>query len=72
LDTKITPELAEEGKTRDLVRVIQELRKKAGLSVGQEIAVAGPWFPSNSQLRAYLQHKVLARKLLHAPQTRLV
>lgn len=32
LDTEITPELKEEGEVRDLMREIQDLRKKAGLS----------------------------------------
>lgn len=32
LDTEITPELKEEGDVRELMRVIQDLRKKAGLS----------------------------------------
>ena len=32
LDTNITPELAEEGGVRELVRTIQDLRKKANLS----------------------------------------
>ena len=31
LDTKITPALLEQGLVRDLIRLIQELRKKAGL-----------------------------------------
>ena len=37
LDTKITPELKLEGKARDLVRVIQDLRKKAELDVSDRI-----------------------------------
>ena len=32
LDTNITPELQEEGEVRELLRTIQDLRKKAGLS----------------------------------------
>src|SRR3989338_1638836 len=33
LDTNITSELKEEGQIRDLIRAIQELRKKAGLTI---------------------------------------
>ena len=37
LDTEITPELKEEGDLRELVRGLQDLRKKAGLNPGQKI-----------------------------------
>ena len=37
LDTNITSELKEEGLVRDLVRAIQELRQKAGLSANDRI-----------------------------------
>ncbi len=40
LDTKITPELEQEGVARDLVRQIQELRKSAGYNVDDRIKVA--------------------------------
>ncbi|HUD20621.1 MAG TPA: isoleucine--tRNA ligase [Candidatus Saccharimonadales bacterium] len=35
LDTKLTPELLEEGKLREITRAIQEARKKSGLNVGE-------------------------------------
>ncbi|MFH1840781.1 MAG: isoleucine--tRNA ligase [Candidatus Shapirobacteria bacterium] len=66
LDTKITPELLEEGKTRDLIREIQALRKKACLSLKQKIEVAGSWFPANPKLIEDLKQKVLAKKLVKA------
>jgi isoleucyl-tRNA synthetase len=37
LDTKLTPELELEGRARDLVRVIQDLRKKADYDVSDRI-----------------------------------
>ncbi len=39
LDTTITPELKEEGEVRDLIRSIQDLRKKAGFSPSDRIGV---------------------------------
>ena len=39
LDTNITPELREEGEMRELVRNIQELRKKSSLNPGDVIAL---------------------------------
>ncbi len=39
LDTKITPELKEEGMTREVIRQIQEMRKKAGLKPEDKILV---------------------------------
>ena len=40
LDTAITPELEAEGRARDLVRMIQQARKDAGLHVGDRITLA--------------------------------
>jgi isoleucyl-tRNA synthetase len=40
LDTKLTPELEQEGVARDLVRQIQELRKSADYNVDDRITVA--------------------------------
>src|SRR3989338_3684870 len=39
LDTEITPELKEEGELRDLIRGLQDLRKKTGLKPGQKIVL---------------------------------
>jgi len=39
LDTTITPELKKEGQARELIRTIQEMRKKLGLNPGDEVAL---------------------------------
>jgi isoleucyl-tRNA synthetase len=40
LDTAVTPELAAEGAARDVVRVVQQARRDAGLAVSDRIALA--------------------------------
>jgi len=44
LDTELTPDLLAEGTVRDLVRVVQQARREAGLAVADRISltVAGP------------------------------
>ena len=39
LDTEITPELALEGRARDLIRQIQDMRKQAGLEMTDRITI---------------------------------
>jgi isoleucyl-tRNA synthetase len=39
LDTEVTPELAAEGTARDLIRLVQQARRDAGLDVSDRIAV---------------------------------
>src|SRR5262249_30624652 len=39
IDTRITPELKAEGMARDVVRLVQDARKKAGLDVADKIAL---------------------------------
>ncbi|MGH3567410.1 MAG: isoleucine--tRNA ligase [Pseudonocardia sp.] len=40
LDTEITPELAAEGTARDIIRVVQQARREAGLDVSDRIALS--------------------------------
>jgi isoleucyl-tRNA synthetase len=39
LDTDVTPELAAEGLARDVIRVVQQARRDAGLDVSDRIAL---------------------------------
>lgn len=53
LDTKLTPELLAEGKKRELVRLIQDLRKKAGYQYSQKVVIFMEKIPAD--LRKYLE-----------------
>ena len=39
LDTSVTPELEAEGVTRDLIRLVQQARRDAGLKVSDRISL---------------------------------
>lgn len=49
LDTELTPDLKIEGEARELVRNIQVLRKKAGLTVDEVVTVSVPRIPEGWQ-----------------------
>ncbi len=51
LDDQLTPELIEEGEARELMRSIQNLRKKQGLSVSDKASVTLPSWPRSWQDR---------------------
>jgi isoleucyl-tRNA synthetase len=68
IDTQITPELLLEGHARELIRGIQDLRKKAGYQVSDRISLR--WEASNPALGSVLEthggtiaEEVLARKI---------
>ncbi|MFH0937005.1 MAG: isoleucine--tRNA ligase [Candidatus Daviesbacteria bacterium] len=50
LDTKITPQLQEEGEVRELIRQIQQLRKEKGLTLKDKIEVTVPTLPIKKEL----------------------
>jgi len=52
IDTNITPELKEEGNYRELVRAIQEMRKKAGLTPSDIISIS---FDTNEEGKNLIQ-----------------
>jgi isoleucyl-tRNA synthetase len=56
LDTRITEELAQGGMARDVVRHVQDLRKKAGLEMNDRIAL-GLSTPSAALRKAIEAHK---------------
>ena len=64
LDTRLTPQLKAEGEARELVRQIQELRKKANCRLEQQIKVYGPKWPKEKNLRKYIKKETLTKELL--------
>lgn len=52
LDTHLTPELKREGLTREVVRAIQDWRKKAGCQPGESVKIG--WLTDSDQLRDIL------------------
>ncbi len=51
MDLKLTPELEEEGKARDLIRAIQVLRKEAGLTKVDKVTVVSDYLPATEELQ---------------------
>ncbi len=68
-DTVLTPELAAEGEARELMRKIQNLRKQAGLKVGQSAQVQVPSWPQEWQ--AEIEKKTGSR-LISGDELRLM
>lgn len=56
LDTRITPELREEGFVREVIRNIQEMRKDAGFKPGDGILVS---FSVSSSIQTVLEKRVV-------------
>ena len=70
VDSRITPQLADEGLARELVHRIQNLRKSAGFEISDRIVV---YFQDGGRLRAvlaghgaYVRAETLADELLEA------
>lgn len=60
-DTTITPELKAEGEAREIVRKIQEERKKLGTSMDEKVHIVLPEWPES--FTDYIQKKALGASL---------
>jgi len=64
LDLELTPELVQEGMARDVVRVVQQARKEAGLHVADRIRLVvpleGDWREAVEAFREYVVEQTLA------------
>nr|PZN91589.1 MAG: isoleucine--tRNA ligase [bacterium] len=71
LDTRVTPELAAEGMARDLVRIVQQARRDAGLNVTDRIilTVDAPEevLQAARTHEAFIAGETLARQVVYAP-----
>ncbi|MGW4846906.1 isoleucine--tRNA ligase [Nocardia brasiliensis] len=70
LDTEITPELAAEGSARDVVRVVQNARREAGLAVADRIVLTVAASAEVAQIvrqhESFIAHETLATTVVHA------
>jgi len=72
LETKITPELKAEGEARELVRQIQDLRKKAGCRLDEKIKVVGPNWPKDEKLQEDIRKGTLSTDLLPGEKLEII
>lgn len=63
IDAEITPELKEEADARDVVRKIQEERKKMNLNLTQSVEVKIEKIPTSKKLVQWMQKKAQISKL---------
>lgn len=70
LDTDVTPQLAAEGRNRDLVRQVQEARKIAGARLDQHIRLFAP-LPDDPELLAQLKSQTLADTVVAQDSVRI-
>ncbi len=62
LDTKLSPELKAEGEARELIRKIQNLRKKAACGIDEEVKLIAPHWPKDFE--AYIKEKALLSEIV--------
>ncbi|TEU02841.1 isoleucine--tRNA ligase [Candidatus Woesebacteria bacterium] len=63
LDTRMTPGLEEEAKTRELIRRIQQERKSLGINLTQRVKVRSPWLPVSKEFIQRVHRRTLTDKL---------
>jgi isoleucyl-tRNA synthetase len=75
LDTKITPDLVKEGKLREFIREVQDLRKEAGLSVLDKINLTYKKDPDLEDIVStfydVIKEKLLAEEIIAGEETRI-
>ena len=64
IETKITPELKEKAKARELIRKIQIERKNLGFDLSQKAAVTNDWLPKEKKLNEQIKRKTVTQKLV--------
>lgn len=63
LNTKITKELKEEARARELIRKVQGERKKKGMSLTALVEVSNSWWPEDEKLVEWIKGKTLAKNI---------
>ena len=63
LDVKISPELEEISRSRELIRSIQKERKEMELDLNQYTIVENPWLPEDNKNLERVQRKTLTKKI---------
>ena len=69
-DTKITPELKEEGEARDLIRQIQEARKIAGCGLSEKVKLGLPSWPKNFEEE--IKNKTFSQEIVRAEKIEVI
>ena len=64
LDTKITPELKEEAKARELIREIQKERKNQKLTLQDKVEVYNLWVPKNKDILESIKRKTFSSGII--------
>lgn len=72
LDTQITPELKAEGEARELIRQIQDLRKKNNCRLDEKIKVVGSDWPKDKNLQDYIKKETLSTELLLGRELKII
>lgn len=64
LDIKITPELKEEAKARELIRQIQKERKNQNLTLQDRVEVCSLWVPKNKDILESIKRKTFSSGII--------